>query len=309
MKLTNTILFLMIFSFFILPNYVFSSTTDGTINPTYKYAWGENVGFIDFGSDIGSVHISDSDLSGYAYSDTIGWINLSGVTNNSEGKLSGYAWGENVGFIDFSHATIGDGGIFSGYAWGENIGFITFGTESDKVVTDWRSINSPERKVSSSSGSSSGGLLFGCKDPKALNYRPFSFSQPSLCEYVDNIETSSKTNYTNSEGIVVQNKEAKFSFKKEIKDKLSFISKSVINKISSNIFPEKIVEKENIDDKVPSYDSLGNPLLASVGNINNDNSSFFANISIMLHKINFPLLIVLVVILFIIIIKLWKRKK
>ena len=127
----------LVFSLLIISPSVFASTTDGTIDSTYKYAYGENVGFIDFGSTAGNVHITDSALAGSAYGENIGWINLSGVVNSS-GSLSGYAWGENVGFIDFSKVTIGDDGAFAGSAYGENIGWITFGNTNNKVVTDWR---------------------------------------------------------------------------------------------------------------------------------------------------------------------------
>lgn len=134
-KIIISIIFL---SFLLIGSQALASTTNGTIDPTSRYAWGENVGFIDFGSSSGNVHITDTALSGYAYGENIGFINLEGVTNDNEGNLSGYAWGGNVGFIDFSNTKIGTDGVFTGYAYGENIGFITFGTESNKVSTDWR---------------------------------------------------------------------------------------------------------------------------------------------------------------------------
>jgi len=62
---------------------------------------------------------------------SVGIINA-GVTDN----LSGWAWSENIGWISFNNTTggggtdygvnIGGGGVFSGYAWSENIGWITF---------------------------------------------------------------------------------------------------------------------------------------------------------------------------------------
>ena len=84
---------------------VFASSTDGTIDSAYKYAWSENVGWINFKADSGNVSVVDSGLSGYAWSSNYGWINLSpptsGVDNDGSGNLSGYAWGENIGWIDF----------------------------------------------------------------------------------------------------------------------------------------------------------------------------------------------------------------
>lgn len=149
MKNKFLILSIVFFSFLSITSLALASTTDGTIDPTYKYAWGENVGFIDFGSEAGGVHITDDTLSGYAYGENIGWINLSSVINDGEGNLSGYAWGENVGFIDFSKVKIGENGVFSGSAYGENIGWIIFGETTNKVITDWR----PESSRSSHSGS------------------------------------------------------------------------------------------------------------------------------------------------------------
>ena len=113
---------------------------------------------MDFGSSIGSVHITDTVLTGSAYGENIGWITLNpqtygGVANNAEGTLSGYAWSENAGWIDFSKVTIGSDGVFAGSAYGENIGWITFGTGNNKVSTDWRPSSA---RPSSSRGSKSG---------------------------------------------------------------------------------------------------------------------------------------------------------
>lgn len=126
------VLLLVVFSFLIaLP--VLASVTNGTIDPNAHYAWGENVGWVDF-SNVG---ITDTALSGSAYGENIGWIDLSTITNN-EGTLSGYAWGENIGWVDFSNVTIGTDGIFAGGAYSENTGWIIFGTTTNKVMTDWR---------------------------------------------------------------------------------------------------------------------------------------------------------------------------
>jgi len=129
--------------FFYTPTTVLASKTDGTINASYRYAWSENAGWIDFGSSAGNVHVTDTSLTGSVYGENIGWIMLNpqtygGVTNNAEGTLSGYAWSENYGWIDFSKVTIGSDGVFAGNAYGENIGWITFGTGNNKVSTDWR---------------------------------------------------------------------------------------------------------------------------------------------------------------------------
>lgn len=136
----------------------------GTIDATNKYAWGENIGWVNFGTSQGAVTVSDTELSGYAWGENIGWISLNcsntgscatvnyKISNTTEGALSGYAWSENAGWINFSpgfgaNPTISTStGIFSGYAWGENTGWISFNcsntsscaTVDFKVSTDWR---------------------------------------------------------------------------------------------------------------------------------------------------------------------------
>jgi hypothetical protein len=143
----KNLIYILLLTFFVSGFFAVSSmpalasSTDGTIDPTYKYAWGENIGWINFGTSNGNVHITDSALSGYALSETVGWINLDGVANDGEGNLSGYAWGENVGYIKFNPTnggvTINSSGEFSGSALGENVGWIIFGGDY-KVKTDWQ---------------------------------------------------------------------------------------------------------------------------------------------------------------------------
>ena len=146
-----------ILGFFQTP--VFAS--DGTIDATYKYAWSENLGWLNFGTSEGDVHVTDSALTGYAWGENTGWISLNcsntsscgtvdyKVANDGSGTLSGYAWGENVGWINFNPTyggvTINSSGDFLGYAWGENTGWISFncantsscGTVDYKVKTTW----------------------------------------------------------------------------------------------------------------------------------------------------------------------------
>ncbi|MCX6753441.1 MAG: hypothetical protein NTV03_00015, partial [Candidatus Nomurabacteria bacterium] len=98
-----TILFtLILIGFFVTENFVFASNTNGTIDTTHKYAWGENTGWINFGASNSGVTITDSKLTGYALSENFGWINLDNITNDSEGNLSGLAWSENTGWIKFN---------------------------------------------------------------------------------------------------------------------------------------------------------------------------------------------------------------
>ena len=144
-----------------------ASTTDGTIDSTYKYAWGKNIGWINFGATNGNVHITDSVLTGYAWSENYGWINLnptnSGVTNNSEGTLAGYAWGENLGWINFSGVTINSSGVFAGSASSTISDQISFDCANCSVKTDWRPASS--RTTAATTAIAGGGGL----SPEAKN--------------------------------------------------------------------------------------------------------------------------------------------
>jgi hypothetical protein len=104
-----------------------------------RYAWGENVGWINFKPSQGpGVTVTSVAVIGFAWAENVGWINLSpidgGVKNDGFGQLSGFAWGENVGWINFAPegggVTIAADGRFLGFAWGENIGWINFSIPS-----------------------------------------------------------------------------------------------------------------------------------------------------------------------------------
>lgn len=153
MNLKNTKLFFIVTLTTIIilsPSFALASETNGTIDSTYKYAWSENIGWINFGVSSGNVTVNDTSMTGYAWSDNYGWINLnpsdSGVVNNGEGALSGQAWGENTGWINFSGVTIDSSGYFSGYASSTITGRINFNCSNTsscagsdfKIRTDWR---------------------------------------------------------------------------------------------------------------------------------------------------------------------------
>lgn len=135
----------------------------GNIDPTDRWAWGINVGWISFNPYNGGVTVYSDHLEGYAWGENVGWIRLGtcaggspcshannaaatyGVNNDGVGNLSGYAWGFNVGWINFRPT--GGGvtvdpvtGDFDGRAWGENVGWIHFQNDSPayKVNTAWR---------------------------------------------------------------------------------------------------------------------------------------------------------------------------
>jgi len=123
--------------------------TISAVSPNY-YAYSSNIGWINFNPIGGNVVVSDSGLTGYAWSESAGWIKLDGVINDGSGNLSGYAWGANVGWINFNEGTsygvkIDALGNFTGWAWGEGTGWISFNcatnlgcTNPYEVLTTWR---------------------------------------------------------------------------------------------------------------------------------------------------------------------------
>jgi hypothetical protein len=129
------IIFVLILTIFLPAIYV----NAGTILSTYKNAWSNNTGYINFENVI----VSDTTLSGFAWSETYGWIKFNpergGVFNDGAGNLSGSAWGEGLGWIDFSNVTISTStGKFSGTAVGDIVGIINFDCPNYcDVRTDW----------------------------------------------------------------------------------------------------------------------------------------------------------------------------
>ena len=158
------VIFVLVFFSFSFTHLALASQTIGTIDGAYKYAWGENIGWINFACDGCNVSVTDSSVSGNAWSTQYGWINLnptnSGVTNNNEGALSGFAWSSNLGWIDFNGVTIDSNGEFLGYATvksdNSQINFNcvngnSCGSADFKVKTDWRKSSLRDRDSSSGS--------------------------------------------------------------------------------------------------------------------------------------------------------------
>ncbi|MDD2934868.1 MAG: carboxypeptidase-like regulatory domain-containing protein [Candidatus Pacebacteria bacterium] len=167
MKKNIKITLLVFVSFFLISfgGDALASSTSGVVDPIYKYAWSENVGWLNFGTSEGNIVVSDSGLTGYFWGENIGWVSLNcsndnscssvdyAVENDGYGNLSGYAWSENTGWInfnpDYGGVTIDTSGNFSGYAYSESTGWIVFNcitTDSCssvdyKIKTDWRPIS------------------------------------------------------------------------------------------------------------------------------------------------------------------------
>jgi len=140
-----------IFPFFLILVFISLSaetafaTSPGPIDSTYKYAWSNNIGWINFGCLNCNVRVWNDHISGYAWSETYGWINLEpsegGVENDGNGTLSGYAWGESAGWINFTGVSINSStGSFTGTATGSIVGTVAFTSCGDTcgVKTSWR---------------------------------------------------------------------------------------------------------------------------------------------------------------------------
>lgn len=130
-----------------------------SINAANKYAYGANLGWIDWRGDTnnGAV-IGEYVCSGYLYSANVGWLNLGsgspangiqyqnnsgtdfGVNQDGLGNLRGYAWGANIGWINFENTGAPKvdllTGILSGYAWSANCGWLSLSNAVAYVQTD-----------------------------------------------------------------------------------------------------------------------------------------------------------------------------
>jgi hypothetical protein len=147
---------------------VFTLRAGTTIDPVNKYAYGANIGWMDWSGDTanGAV-IGEYVCSGYIYSANCGWINLGsgtpvngiyyqnnsagdfGVNQDGFGNLRGFAYGANVGWINFTDATatgplaLADQphvdlktGTLSGYVYSANCGWISLSNAFAFVQTD-----------------------------------------------------------------------------------------------------------------------------------------------------------------------------
>ena len=130
------------------------------IDPANNFAWGENIGFLNFtGAGPDRVFANDDYLEGYIWAENIGWINLGsgagpypnttgldfGVNRDPmTGHLSGYAWSKNAGWVNFAGGSLAspanpariESNRFHGYAWGENIGWINLDDDTVYVALE-----------------------------------------------------------------------------------------------------------------------------------------------------------------------------
>lgn len=149
-KIVSRMVCLALLAVLVLSLFGLAQATSGSnIDPTNKYAWSTNAGWINFKPTHGGVTVYADHLEGYAWAENIGWVRLGsfvcggahhyvnstkdnyGVNRDATGHLSGYAWSTNAGWIRFdpTHGgvTIDPAtGNLDGYAWGENIGWVHF---------------------------------------------------------------------------------------------------------------------------------------------------------------------------------------
>jgi hypothetical protein len=162
-KVINYITYPVLIAVIVLCLVAVAQAATGNIDATNKWAWGTNVGWINFADANGGVTVYSDHLEGYAWAENVGWIRLGsydgggahtygntsntnyGVNRDANGNLSGFAWGTNVGWINFNPTHGGvridpPTGSFDGYAWAENVGWIHFKNADPtyNVVTDYR---------------------------------------------------------------------------------------------------------------------------------------------------------------------------
>jgi hypothetical protein len=166
-------IFFLLFCSFLFFSHAANAATN--IDSTFRWAWNEAIGWIDFYST-DNVIVSATSVQGYA-SSSVGFIALNcessqngnicatsnfKVVNDGNGNLAGYAWSPAIGWISFScdqtpvggsnncassnyRVTIDQNGYFHGYAWSEVVGWISFNclepnicaTSDYKVKTSW----------------------------------------------------------------------------------------------------------------------------------------------------------------------------
>jgi len=124
---------------------VFASQSNGSVIWSEHYAWGENLGWINFAPSYAGLTITDTAITGYVWS-SLGWINFNptnsgqGVSNTTEGVLGGSAWVAGLGWLDMTGITIDKNGLFVGTAGteGSDVGRLSFDCDNCHVATDWR---------------------------------------------------------------------------------------------------------------------------------------------------------------------------
>jgi hypothetical protein len=131
-----------------------------TINALNKYAYGANIGWLDWHGNITSgAVVGEYVCSVYIYAANVGWLHLGnstpangihyqnnsatdyGVNHDGLGNLRGYAYGANIGWVNFEN--LGGpkidlvSGRLSGFVYGANVGWISLSNAVAFVQTDF----------------------------------------------------------------------------------------------------------------------------------------------------------------------------
>jgi hypothetical protein len=135
------------------------ASADSNINTQYAYAWGANVGWLNWRPDAAwGVDVGQFICSGFLYSANVGWISLGsgapvngiqyqnnsatdfGVNMDSSGNLRGLAYGANIGWINFEPVGAPQvdflTGSFYGFAYSANVGWISLGDATFSLAVD-----------------------------------------------------------------------------------------------------------------------------------------------------------------------------
>src|ERR1041385_2973232 len=130
-----------------------------TINPTNKFAYGANLGWMDWRGDTNSgTVIGEFVCSGYLWAANVGWIHLGsnapangvqyqnnsatdyGVNHDGQGNLRGFAYGANIGWVNFENTGAPKvdlkTGRLSGSIYSANCGWISLNNAFAFVQTD-----------------------------------------------------------------------------------------------------------------------------------------------------------------------------
>jgi len=196
MKRKDFFSFFIFLAFFVMPFGFAHAENIDPQNAGYKYAK-----FLDDDSQISfdctncNVEVTSSEVTGHAWSENYGWINLqpdnSGVVNDGSGNLSGYAWGETTGWINFNPTNGGvsiSSGEFDGHAWSENYGWIQFDCDvvGACLKTSWAPSSGSSGSTSGSSSSNNNNPpppppVFGCTNTFSNNFNPLATIDDGTC--------------------------------------------------------------------------------------------------------------------------------
>jgi hypothetical protein len=136
-----------------------------TISDVNRFAYGANIGWMDWRADGGGAGVGEFVCFGRGYAANTGWIDLGngapangiryrndsavdfGVNHDGIGGLTGLAWGANIGWLVFTNRDAAGSafegprvdlrtGKFSGWVWSANCGWISLSNALAFVQTD-----------------------------------------------------------------------------------------------------------------------------------------------------------------------------